>query len=319
MVRSKIEKVTENELEIQWTKPEFIEIDGIRTGDMPGDKVQISQSHIEKANVIVPELLKMILPVLNGSPYQRVVISVHGGSGVGKSEIGSLLAHYFNLMDIGSYVMSGDNYPHRIPFYNDAERKRIFTNTGLKALVSSGEYTRERYDILVDLQKNDNDANLDMVTEYPWLSTYQRAGRENLADYLGSDSEIDFDEVNRIISDFKNGYKEILLKRMGREVGELWYDSVDFTNTNILIIEWTHGNNKHLKGVDVPILLNSTPLETLEHRKARNRDGATDSGFTTMVLDIEQKLLHSQAANAKIIITKSREIVTYEQYLGLMK
>ncbi len=56
----------------------------------------------------------------------------------------------------------------------------------------------------------------------------------------------------------------------------------------MLVIEWTHGNNPNLNGVDVPILLNSTPEETLAHRRARNRDGKTDSPFTTMVLAIEQ-------------------------------
>lgn len=55
-----------------------------------------------------------------------MVITVCGGSGVGKSEIASLLAHYFENMGVGCYTLSGDNYPHRIPVYNDAERLRIF-------------------------------------------------------------------------------------------------------------------------------------------------------------------------------------------------
>ena len=106
---------------------------------------------------------------------------------------------------------------------------------------------------------------------------------------------------------------------MGRELKDLWYDEVDFTDTKIMIIEWTHGNNKMLKGVDMPILLNSTPQETLEHRKSRNRDGGTESPFTTMVLDIEQNLLHSQSPHAKIIVARSGEIVSHEKYMELMK
>ena len=105
---------------------------------------------------------------------------------------------------------------------------------------------------------------------------------------------------------------------MGREETELWYDPVDFSDKNVMIIEWTHGNNHNLQGVDIPILLNSTPQETLEHRRSRNRDGATDSPFTTMVLEIEQGMLISQAPNAKLILSKSGEILAYRDFVRLM-
>ena len=44
---------------------------------------------------------------------------------------------------------------------------------------------------------------------------------------------------------------------MGRTELDLWYDLVDFSNKNVLIIEWTHGNSDKYNGVDIPILLNS--------------------------------------------------------------
>ena len=88
---------------------------------------------------------------------------------------------------------------------------------------------------------------------------------------------------------------------------------------NILIIEWTHGNSDYLKGVDIPIFLNSTPKETLEYRKMRGRDGNTDSPFTTMVLGIEQELLHQQAHKAKIILSKNGKLLSYKEYLELLQ
>src|SRR5674476_1402651 len=105
---------------------------------------------------------------------------------------------------------------------------------------------------------------------------------------------------------------------MGRELGELWYSSVDVSEVSVLVVEWTHGNSDHLVGVDVPILLNSTPEETLTHRRARARDGATDSPFTTMVLALEQAKLASQAHKAKIIVAKSGQIIDYDAYLESM-
>jgi hypothetical protein len=303
---------------LPWTPEEILDTDNIPTGDMPGDKVRIDPRHIRKAQIIFPKLLELLIPVLEENPYQRAVVVVCGGSGVGKSEIASVISYYLNRMGLGSYTLSGDNYPHRIPKYNDAERLRIFRKSGIDGLISHGQYIEGRYAILKEIQESGNDSSPEYVNRYPWLSVYQLAGRNGLKNYLGTTNEIDFKELTGIISRFKNGESTIFLKRMGREETELWYDPVDFNDKNILIIEWTHGNNDNLQGVDIPVLLNSTPQETLEHRRSRNRDGATDSPFTTMVLEIEQNLLISQASKAKLILSKSGEILAYKDFIRLM-
>lgn len=304
---------------LPWIPVNIPDVKSIPVGDMPGDKVSISPNHIVKAEIIFPRLVELLIPVLEDSPFQRAVVVVCGGSGVGKSEIASLLSWYLNHLGIGSYTLSGDNYPHRIPKYNDAERLRVFRKSGIDGLISEGQYTGERFVILKEMQESGNDSNPDYIGNYPWLSSYQDAGRKGLRNYLGTTNEIDFNELSGIISQFKTGAHRIFLKRMGREETELWYDSVDFSNKNVMIIEWTHGNSKNLKGVDIPILLNSTPRETLEHRKSRNRDGATDSPFTKMVLEIEQDMLVSQAQKAKLILSKSSERLSYNDYTRLMK
>lgn len=306
------------EIKLPWM-PEIIEdTDRIPKGDMPGDKIKIGSGHIMKAGMIFPKLLEILISVINEHPCQRAVIAVCGGSGVGKSEIASLLSYYLNHLNIGSYTLSGDNYPHRVPKYNDAERIRVFRQSGIKGLVSHGQYTEGRKEILKEHQDNGNDSNPDYINSYPWLSVYQNAGRSGLKNYLGTMNEIDFNELTGIISQFKNGADSIFLKRMGREETELYYEAVDFSDKKVMIIEWTHGNSHNLHGVDIPILLNSTPQETLEHRRARNRDGGTDSSFTTMVLGIEQDMLISQAVNAKLIILKSGEILSYGDYIKIM-
>ena len=305
-------------IETPWEPDASDNFDNIPKGDMPGDKIKISEDHIKKAHKIMPELLKLLIPQLNEHPYQKAVIAVCGGSGVGKSEIASLLSYYLNKMKLGSYTLSGDNYPHRVPSYNDAERLRVFRTSGIKGLIAHGLYGEEVGKQLRELQNNENDFNPDYNKTFPWLSAYQNSGRNGLKNYLGTMNEIDFQELSSIISQFKNGADHIYLKRMGREATELWYEAVDFSNTNILIIEWTHGNSHNLQGVDLPILLNSTPKETLEHRRLRNRDGGTDSPFTTMVLGIEQELLVSQASRAKLIVSKSGELLTYNEYTRIM-
>jgi hypothetical protein len=298
--------------------PSIPDLRSIPTGDMPGDKVQITEQHVAKAQVIFPRLWELLEPLLAASPQHRAVVAVHGGSGVGKSEIGSLLAHYLNELGVGAYVMSGDNYPRRVPRMNDAERLRIFRAGGLRGLVEADRYADEVRASLADLQALDLDADRGQVVDHPWLATYQKAGRRALARYLGTEHEIDFDQVNQILASFRNGASRLQLKRMGRTETDVWYETVDTSDTRVIVLEWTHGNNDRLTEVDIPILLNSTPEETLAHRRSRARDGAVDSPFTTTVLELEQALLHSQAGKARIIVSKSGEVIDYDTYLEHM-
>lgn len=299
-----------------WTAPKLP--DEIPHGDMPGDRICIDEGHIAKAQTLFPVLKDMLAAQLQASPKGKAVVSVCGGSGVGKSEIASVLGYYLNQLGIGTYILSGDNYPRRIPCDNDGERLRVYHVGGLRGLLDSGLYTDDMGQTLCRLWYDEVDCDPAMAQQYPWLGAYQQAGRMALTAYLGTPNETDFDEVNQLIARFKRGEDLIPLKRMARDPNELWYDTVDFANVQVLIIEWTHGNSDYLTGVDLPILLNSTPAETLAHRRARNRDGKVDSAFTTLVLAIEQKKLEEQAGKAKLIISKSGKLLSYGEYRKLM-
>lgn len=274
-------------------------------GDMPGDKIRIGEEHIRKAGTLFPRLLEE----LARTGKDKVVVSVYGGSGVGKSEIASLLAFGLREAGIGSYVISGDNYPRRIPLYNDAERVRVFRTAGLKGMVAEGVYSDGVGEILTQLWGEETDPDPALQGGYPWLEVYQRHGREALTEYLGTAAEQDFDELNAILSAFRSGASSCWLKRMGRTEEERWYSKVDFTGVEVLILEWTHGNSPFLTQVDIPVLLNSTPEETREHRRLRARDSKTDSPFTTMVLEIEQAKLDAQARTSRLAISKGGELL----------
>lgn len=290
----------------------------IPQGDMPGDKVQIGEGHIQKAQRIFPQVCGLLAEQCAQNPYGRAVVTVCGGSGVGKSEIASLLSFYLCAAGIGAYTLSGDNYPSRIPSQNDAERQRVFRTGGVQGLIASGLYGRECVDVLSMLWREDEDSAAARTEQYPWLRVYQAEGRKALAGYLGTPKEQDFEELSAIVSQFKNGADAIWLKRMGRTEEELWYEHKKFDGVSVLIIEWTHGASDYYRGVDVPILLNSTPRETAEHRRQRGRDGKVDSSFTTMVLELEQRLLESQAHKAKLIVSKNGALLNYEEYRALM-
>ncbi len=295
--------------------PTFPELpETIPHGDMPGDKICVGEDHILKAQAIYPVLREK----MNDLQQNRCIIAVCGGSGVGKSEIASVLAYYLREAGIGTYVLSGDNYPRRIPRDNDIERVRVYRQGGLQGLVMQDLLTPQISRQLRQLWEEDKDADPAGAQENAWLKVYQRSGRRALTGYLGTPNEINFGEVSDILARFHQGETEIYLKRMGRETTELWYEKVDFSETKVLIVEWTHGNSEFLEGIDIPVLLNSTPAETLAHRRARNRDGKTDSAFTSLVLDIEQKKLEAQAYKAGIILSKQGQLLSFADYRLLM-
>lgn len=293
--------------------------DDIPHGDMPGDKIEIGESHIEKAKTIFPILIKELKEKMSANPYNRAVVAVCGGSGVGKSEIASLLSYLLEQAGIGSYTMSGDNYPHRIPMYNDAERLHVFRESGIRGMVDSAVMNPEHFAKVKEWQIAEDDANKAHVETDSWFKSYIEAGEKGLDNYLGTPNETDFEEVDQIMKAFKDGADKLWLKRMGRDEASLWYDEVDMSAKQVLIVEWTHGNSDYMTQVDIPVLLNSTPQETLEHRRSRNRDGKLDSPFTMMVLELEQNKLVAQAHKAKIIITKAGEIISYDEFKKLMK
>ena len=283
----------------------------IPQGDVPGGRIRIYENHKEKADQVFPLLLKE-LSALSSSGRKKAVVSIYGGSGVGKTGIAAILAYYLRENGIGSYVLSGDNYPHRIPMYNDAERIQVFREAGVRALAREGLISEDVNREVHDLQVKELDADPKQAEIYPWFERYFQSGRAALSEYLGTPKEIDFEEVSSILKAFSEGRDLIALRRMGRTDTELWYEMVDFSDVDVLIVEWTHGNSDYLEGVDIPVFLNSTPMETLMYRKARSRDGKEDSCFVTMVLEIEQGKLYDQAPKAKLIFAKNGELLDLE-------
>lgn len=300
MMQERLKKILENDA---WQFP--APIDDMPHGDMPGDKVIVSEALVPHAQT----LFKLLLKMMREKGDEKFVVSIFGGSGSGKSVTTSLLTYYLNDAGIKTYAMSGDNYPRRIPEYNDAERIAIFRSEGLKGLLKEGVYSTEVQKELSDLWKRETDSDPKECETRPWLKAYQAYGREGLKGYLGEEKEQDFAQVNWVLDAFKKGAQKIWLKRMGRTEDARWYDEVDFSDTDVLLLEWTHSGSEQVKGVDISICLRSTPEETKAYRLFRARDGKADSSFVTMVLEIEQEKLDHRMENADIILSKEGEVL----------
>lgn len=255
----------------------------------------LAQEQIKNAERLFPLIRKKT----EERKEKKTVISVSGGSGVGKTGMAFLLQNMFEKQGKKSLIISGDNYPHRIPMYNDAERIARFRMSGLNGLITERLYTDEVKEKLLELQKAGRDA--EEQEDMQWLSIYQKYGDKALTDYLGTDQELDYEAISNLLMQFHGETSQLLLRHMGRTPDDIWYDRKDVSDTDILILEWTHGNSAYLQGVDVSVVLISTPEETLENRKKRNRDTAIDSPFVARVLRIEQKKINDGLDRADII------------------
>ncbi len=292
-----------------WQPPEAPE--DIPQGDMPGDRVWIGPQSVKKAQAA----FRAMLPLLKEAAEKqgRAVVSVSGGSGAGKTCVAALLTYYLNQLGVGAYTLSGDNYPRRIPSQNDAERMRCFRLAGIRGMLKAGCYSPENAAALKSLQEQGLDPEPGQAERWPWLRPYQEAGKEALSRYLGTELEQEYDQLSDVLARFRAGEPKIWLKRLGREDTAMWYEEKDFSGVSALVLEWTHGNSGLFSGVDIPVLLYNTPAETREYRLARGRDSNADTPFITMVIQLEQAKLEERAAFASIIISKTGEVISYDE------
>lgn len=281
----------------------------VQGGDMPGDTVRITAPVCRRAEKLLPHLAAKLEEKYGESIPAKLVIAISGGSGSGKTSGAVALREALAQVGLTGYVLSGDNYPRRIPEHNDEERLAIFRSVGLKALLAAGAYTPERFAALQSLQKAGTDSDPQQCEAYPWLHIYQQGGRAALAGYLGQVAEQDYDALNEVLAQFRAGAPTLWLKRMGRKEWERWYEPKDVADVDVLLLEWTHAGSENLKNADVKIFFNSTPEETRACRVTRNRDAGADSPFVTMVLEIEQALLNRRACDADLIQNRDGTMV----------
>ena len=125
-------------------------LENVQGGDMPGDTVHISAPVCRRVEKLLPHLVTKLEEKYGTDIPAKLVIAVSGGSGSGKTSGAAALREALAMVGLKGYVLSGDNYPRRIPRHNDEERLTIFRSAGLKALLAAGEYTPERF---ADLQQ----------------------------------------------------------------------------------------------------------------------------------------------------------------------
>lgn len=96
-----------------------------------GDILKINISHRARTNLLFDWLRDKY-----SDPAKKLVISVGGPSGSGKSEIGALISALYQNAGIPSILIPCDNFPIRAPKFNDLHRRELFDSKGKEALAA---------------------------------------------------------------------------------------------------------------------------------------------------------------------------------------
>lgn len=132
--------------------------------------------------------------------HERLVISLFGGSGSGKTTIAGALQQYLLNDGIGCFLLGGDDYPHRIPKRNDEERLRIFEESGEDGL----------RDYLGTPQEIDFDRINEVIADFHAgknTITLRHMGREDGEIFL---EETSFEGIRVLIVEWTHGGSEYL-------------------------------------------------------------------------------------------------------------
>ncbi|MCL2840106.1 MAG: adenylylsulfate kinase [Defluviitaleaceae bacterium] len=238
---------------------------------------------------IFTALEPILTDALEENRYRRAVVSLSGESGSNNAEITAGLMLELRKAGIDSFILSEMDYFHRIPMYNDVERRNVFRTEGMRELLVRGIYTEALRDDLAKLKRTMTDADASLVKTHPWLVAYHKGGDGGLRSYLGTQREVDFQELSDIIMRFKNGADEVYLKRIGHDESSTWYEAKSCRAVKVLIIEGIYGNSDNLRGVDIPLMLWGSSAA-----KPKN-------SFAERICALEHELLLSQAINAKLV------------------
>jgi uridine kinase len=132
-----------------------------------------------------------------------------------------------------------------------------------------------------------------------------RKRREDDA-WLGPHVEVNMDLLNRHILNALKGEKIITKPLVNYSENNISQETINLDGIKVIIAEGTY--TALLRHVDCRIFINRNRLDTLEHRKKRNRGNEASDPFIEDVLNVEHKIIAGHRYLADIIISKDYQV-----------
>lgn len=133
------------------------------------------------------------------------------------------------------------------------------------------------------------------------------AKRREDPEWLGPHVEVKLDLLERNLIDAINGADSIIKPLIDYNKNKIEEEKIELDSVKVIIAEGTY--TSLLKNVDVKIFIARNRLDTLEHRKKRNRGNEADDPFIEQILKTEHKIIAGHKQLADFIISKEYELV----------
>ena len=136
------------------------------------------------------------------------------------------------------------------------------------------------------------------------------AKRREDPNWLGPHVEVKLDAMEKNLKDAiggKDAFKKPLIDYNQNSVED---EKVNLKGVKVVIAEGTY--TSLLKNADTKIFIARNRLDTLEHRKKRNRGNEVNDPFIEQVLGLEHKIIAGHKQLADIVITKDYAVMLVE-------
>jgi uridine kinase len=124
--------------------------------------------------------------------------------------------------------------------------------------------------------------------------------------WLGPHVEVKLDVLEQNLVDAIAGKSEIVKPLVDYNANSVEDETISLEDIKVVIAEGTY--TSLLKHVDTRVFIARNRLDTLEHRKKRNRGGEADDPFIEDVLKTEHKIIAGHKQLADFVISKDYDV-----------
>jgi uridine kinase len=137
------------------------------------------------------------------------------------------------------------------------------------------------------------------------------AKRRADSEWLGPHVEVKMDVLDNNLKDALRGKNEILKPLVDYDNDTVGEETINISDVKVIIAEGTY--TSLLKNVHTRIFIQRSRLDTLPHRKKRNRGNEADDPFVEQILITEHKIIAGHRQLADFLITKDFDVLPVKE------
>lgn len=137
--------------------------------------------------------------------------------------------------------------------------------------------------------------------------TSNDARRREDDSWLGPHVEVRLDVLEQNLVDAIAGADEITKPLIDYDANSVEEETIDLRGVQVVVAEGTY--TSLLKHVDTRVFIARNRLDTLEHRRKRNRGNEVGDPFIEAVLKLEHKIIAGHRQLADFVITRDYDVV----------